>query len=84
MLVPDGFESAVIGVVRRFSDTFILLDEEKCIELLEADGMAFEEAIDYFEFIVIGAWMGQGTPAFLSARLTIELREEMGSDEITS
>ena len=27
--------------------------------------MTNEEAIEYFEFNVVGAWMGEGTPIFL-------------------
>jgi len=80
MLIPDGFESAIIGVVRRFSDTFVLLDEEKCIELLRQDGMACEEAIEYFEYNVIGSWVGPETPAFLSGSLTVDLEGEMSED----
>ena len=29
------------------------------------DGMTDEEAMEYFEFNVVGAWMGEGTPIFL-------------------
>ena len=30
------------------------------------DGMTEEEAVEYFEFNIIGAWMGEETPCFLS------------------
>jgi len=72
MLIPTGFEAAVIGVVRRFNDTFILLNEEMCIEILVNDGMVHEEAVEYFEYNVIGAWMGSDTPAYLSSGLSVE------------
>jgi len=42
----------------------ILLDKDKCIELLMADGMSLDDAYEYFDFNVIGSWVGEGTPAF--------------------
>jgi hypothetical protein len=43
----------------------ILLDRDKCIEILvERDGMDHDEAEEFFEYNVIGAWMGEGTPCF--------------------
>ena len=67
MIIPTGFDDAVIGSVRRFNEEFALLDESKCIEILmERDGMTEEEAVEYFEFNIIGAWMGEETPCFLS------------------
>ena len=42
-------------------------DRDKCIEILvERDGMEYEEAIEYFEFNVVAAWSGEGTPVFIS------------------
>jgi len=33
--------------------------------MVARDGMTEEEAIEYFEFNVTGAWVGEGTPAFV-------------------
>ncbi len=41
-----------------------LYDRKKCIEILEKQGMTKEEAYEYFDYNVIGAWMGKSTPAF--------------------
>lgn len=66
-LKPDGFESCVVGMLRRFNDDpLVLLDANKCIRvLMERDGMDEEEAREFFEFNTIGAWAGPGTPAFV-------------------
>jgi hypothetical protein len=66
-LKPDGFESCVVGMLRRFNDDpIVLLDANKCIRvLMERDGMEEEEAREFFEFNTIGAWVGPGTPAFV-------------------
>lgn len=65
-LYPDGFEDAVIGYVERFGMTpLCLLDKDICIEILVCrDGMTEEEAEEYFDFNIIGAWLGDKTPCF--------------------
>jgi len=67
-LYPTGLEDAVIGMVERFGMApLILLDREKCIKIfMDRDGMEYEEAEEFFDFNVIGAWMGEGTPCFAS------------------
>ncbi len=66
-LLADGFEDALIGYVTRFGFTtpVALYDQDKCIEILmERDGMTYEGAVEFFEFNTLGAWVGEGTPAF--------------------
>lgn len=66
-LKPDGFESCVVGMLRRFGDDpLVLLDADKCVRvLMERDEMDEEDAREHFEFNVVGSWMGPGTPAFV-------------------
>jgi hypothetical protein len=40
-------------------------DEEECIEVLMSQDMDRETAIEYFEFNVVGAWVGDKTPLFM-------------------
>ena len=65
-LMADGFEAALIGTCQQFSrGTLALYDRAKCIQILvDRDGMTEEEAEEFFEFNVQGAWMGDGTPVF--------------------
>jgi len=64
-LYPTNMKNAVIGRVERFGmQPLILLDREKCIEILMDDGMDEDEAEEFFEYNTIGAWMGEGTPCF--------------------
>lgn len=65
-LFADGFDEALIGYVERVTQPpLALYDREKCIEILmKRDGMTRDEAVEFFEFNVIGAWMGENTPAF--------------------
>ena len=73
--LADGFDEAIIGISERFGrDPIVAYDRDKCIEIiiersaqngLTADE-AYEEAAEYFGFNVIGAWVGEGTPEFLT------------------
>jgi|TARA_R110001583_G_scaffold432_5_gene4087 hypothetical protein len=66
ILKADGFDDAILGLGRRCGQTDLLVyDVDKCIAILRKDGMTDEEAIEYFEFNVVGSWMGEGTPIFL-------------------
>ena len=76
-LKADGFEAAFIGIIERCGQVPIYCyDYEKALEvLMERDGMEREDAIEFMEFNVVGAWVGQGTPAFLN-KCTLEEAEE--------
>jgi hypothetical protein len=65
-LTADGFDEALIGICNRYGQPAIAAyDEDKCIEILMTrDGMSQEEAREFFEFNVIGAFVGENTPCF--------------------
>lgn len=66
ILLADGFDSAFIGIGSRCGQPDVAVyDAEKCVEALMADGMSHEEAVEYFDFNVVGAWAGPRTPMFL-------------------
>ncbi|MHB8994574.1 MAG: hypothetical protein ACYC63_04915 [Armatimonadota bacterium] len=67
LLVADGFEQAFIGIVYRCADDPIACyDREKCLKILmKRDGMTEEEAEEFFEFNIGGAWVGDLTPCYL-------------------
>ena len=64
-LFADGFDSAIIVHVsiagRR---DVILYDRDKVINILMQGGMNQEDAVEYFEYNVQGAYVGEATPAF--------------------
>jgi hypothetical protein len=66
-LYADGYEDCIIGHFTRCGKpTVIVYDADKCIQkLIDRDGMSYEEAVEFFEFNVVGAWVGEGTPAFM-------------------
>lgn len=64
LLTADGFDEAILGVVQRMDTFAVCYDQDKVIEILMRD-MTEEEAIEYFEFNIAGAWLGENTPFFL-------------------
>ena len=73
-LFADGFEDAIIGISERIGrDPIVAYDRDKCIEILantmeptDDDDDPYTMAREYFNFNVIGAWMGDGTPEFIT------------------
>ena len=66
LLTADGFDEAIVGVVERIGIQAICYDKDKVIEILmKQDDMLYEEAVEYFEFNIAGAYVGEHTPFFL-------------------
>lgn len=64
IMLADGFEEAFLGLAIQFNTKFAVYSRPKCIEILCRD-MTWEDAEEYFEFNVQGAYVGDGTPAFM-------------------
>lgn len=63
---PEYLDEAIIGVATRIGLEAVCYDTEKVIELLmKHDGMDYEEAVEYMDFNMKGAWVGETTPVFL-------------------
>lgn len=62
----DDLDDAIIGVVESFDSVpRVLYDEELCVGIFMRDhGMDEEEAYEYFDYNVRGAYVGEATPAF--------------------
>jgi hypothetical protein len=67
MLKIDGADAAIVGTVSRCGCPDLLCyDYERLVTLfMKRDKMTREEAIDYIDFNILGAWMGEGTPVIL-------------------
>lgn len=61
-LFADGFDDCILGLSD--PDFIVVYSSEKCIEKLKKDGMSHEEAVEYFDFNVAGAYVGKRTPIF--------------------
>ena len=78
MLKWDGFDSAIIGVgERNNTDSMIVYNYDKMINILVTrDSMTHEEAEEYLDFNVIGAWIGDTTPIIVNKKSIKEIEEE--------
>ena len=66
-LLCDGFDDAIIGLAERINlGPVVAYNTEKMIDIMvERDGMTYEDAIEYFDYNILGAWMGEYTPVFI-------------------
>ncbi len=65
--ILDGYDSCVAGVLERHGmEPVIVYDKERVLQRLVDDGMTKEEAVEFFDFNQLGAWAGEGTPAFIT------------------
>lgn len=65
LLVMDGFDDCIVGIVTQFRRTFVVYDRTKVIAKLMEQGMTEEEAWEYHEFNQTSAFVGDNTPGFL-------------------
>jgi len=67
LLLADGLDDAIIGVgVRCSQPNVVVYSHEKVIEILMTrDGMTHEEAEEFFDFNISGAWVGEQTPMWM-------------------
>jgi hypothetical protein len=64
-LLADGFEDAIIGLDTSNEVFRVIYDKEKMIDVLQQrDNMTIEDAIEYLEYNVWGAYVGEGTPIY--------------------
>ncbi|NBX51263.1 hypothetical protein EBT25_15400 [bacterium] len=66
----DGFDSAIIGTsniwVGNERVDVLVYDCEKMVEqLIIRDGMSAEEAVEYIDFNIEGAYIGKDTPVLV-------------------
>jgi hypothetical protein len=67
----DGFDAAIIGVGKRCGIPDVLIyDYEKMVEILVNDGGSPEEAMEYLDFNVVGAYVGEHTPITIQTCIT--------------
>jgi hypothetical protein len=59
----DGLDDCLIGVCNTFDGLVLLYDENKIIEQLSKE-MTEDEAWEYYEYNILGAYFGKCSPIF--------------------
>ncbi len=67
MLKMDGFDEALIGRAEPWDTSGdrparLVYDGGKIVQALQAQGMSYEEAVEYIDFNIEGAYVGPHTP----------------------
>ena len=66
LLDPEYFDDAIVGIIHDFNRTAVCYSESKIIELLMSeDKMDYDEALEYYQYNILGAWMGDWSPMYL-------------------
>lgn len=69
VLLADGFDDAFIGLSQRINEPILAVySYDKMVDvLIERDGMDYEEATEFIDFNVVGAWVGAQTPIIVTS-----------------
>jgi len=87
LVKANGLEDAIIGVGSRMNMPDVLIySYNKCVKIfMEKEGWTHEEAIEWMDYNVVGAWVGETTPIFVheipSDQKIDEFLEELGFDQ---
>ena len=81
MVTADGFETAFVAVAFSYNGNDIAVyDYDLCIKvLIDRDEMSLQEAHEYMDYNVVGAYVGEETPLFIRTQSYDETMEEYSS-----
>jgi hypothetical protein len=65
VVFADGLEEAFIGIGYQFNDPIAIYSKSKAIQCFIDQGVDEEQALEYFDYNVAGANVGEATPIFL-------------------
>ena len=65
ILFADGYDETIAGVTWDGERTRVVYETEGILKILMEDGMTYDEAAEFFDFNVAGAYMGVYTPLYL-------------------
>jgi hypothetical protein len=70
LLKMDGFDDCIAGLVERCgAEPIVCYDKDKVLAKLEEQMGSREDALEWYEFNQLGAWVGDRTPCFLDRDL---------------
>ena len=65
-MFADGFDDAIVGVGNSFGGSLCAIyDTDKIVKICMKGGMEYDEALEYFDFNIAGAYVGEQTPIFI-------------------
>lgn len=64
-VIIDGFDEAITAY-SQIPPFRVVYDVEKCIAILVESGMTLDDAVQYFDYNVLGSYFGENNPIFIS------------------
>ena len=75
-LFADGFDDAIMGVDLNSDVPRVVYSVEKMVFILmRRDDMSEEDALEYLDFNVFQAYLGEGTPIYMNQMSADEIKE---------
>jgi hypothetical protein len=75
-LFADGFDDAIMGVDLNSEVPRVVYSVEKMVFILmRRDDMSEEDALEYLDFNVFQAYLGEGTPIYMNQMSADEIKE---------
>ena len=64
-LTADGFDDALVGCTYG-SNVVAVYDINKMVEVLICEGMDYDDAVEFLDYNVVSAYMGEKTPLYIN------------------
>ena len=66
VVFADGFDEAIIGVLNIDGPVRVVYDKWAMVNIMRAaEDMSFEDAVEFLEYNVWGAYIGPSTPIYM-------------------
>lgn len=64
-LTADGFDDALVGCTYG-ANVVAVYDINKMIEILMEEGTNYDDAVEFLDYNVVGAYLGEKTPLYIN------------------
>lgn len=64
-LTADGFEEALVGCTYG-ANVVAVYDINKMVEILMEEGSDYDDAVEFLDYNVVGAYLGEKTPLYVN------------------
>ena len=64
-LTADGFDDALVGCTYG-ANVIAVYDINKMVEILMEEGTDYEDAVEFLDYNVVGAYLGEKTPLYIN------------------
>jgi hypothetical protein len=77
MKLPERYDDCVMGYGSKAgAEDCLIYDVDSVLQILMED-MTYDEAFEYFEYNIVGAYVGETTPIFLWPKTMKEIEDEV-------